>query len=640
MNGTITKYSVIRRLSRPLYVRCFILLLTLFSGCLGLQAGLTIRVQGSRGGNQIPVGSTFYITYTLTNTEGEPKAPASVPGGRLMYFTLTGQSSSFTSVNGRTSQSVSLTYTATCRAEKEGSYKFGPVTVGDQRSNEVSYQIVSAEAAARAQGGPAAGNGRQGSRTQGDPYGQGRAQSDEPTFIGKGNDKLFLRASVSKTNAYEQEALVYTVKLYSTYTPIKFIGATDAPKFDGFVIEESDDISRQLNYETYEGRQYATAIIARYIIFPQMAGKLVIKGNTYTVSTDEQEYYSDPYYSTMTVRRPIQLNVTPNDLTVNVRELPSPRPADFSGGVGQFRITSSLPSSDFASNQAASISYEVSGAGNLKYIHLPDLNSLYPKQLEVYSPSVDVQASVGSANVNGKVVYDCSFLPLEPGHFNIPAVTLTYFNPATGQYEKTTAKGYSINVARGKESEKSQTRSTRAFDKKLLVPDPLAKIHTPLIDRFSYWLCYILSSLILGGIVWYYRKIVALKADQMGLRSRKAAKIATRRLRRAADCMKRDNKDKFYEEMLKALWGYVSDKLKIPTSDLTKENVVAKLEASGVSQPTVASFLKLVEDCEFSKYSSNQGDLTMQQIYDEGADVINQMASSFKKRPVPDLGHV
>ncbi len=608
------------------------------------NAGVQLRVQGGSN-RQIGVGDRFYIIYTLTNVEGEPTAPQSVPGAKVMYFTMTGQSSSFTSVNGRTSQSVSYTYTATCRAEKEGSFSFGPITVGNEKSNKVEYKIVSAQEAAAGRGTPNLDSRRsqQNSGSQMDPYaGSNQRQSTEPKFLGKGNDRLFLRASLNKTTAYEQEALVYTVKLYTTYAPIKFIGATAAPKFDGFVVEESDATSNSLTYEHYQGREYATAIIARYIIFPQMAGKLTIKGNTYTVSTDEQEYYQDPYFSTMTVRRPIQLNVTPNDLTVDVKALPLPKPSDFSGGVGNFKIDASLPASNLKANQAASIVYTITGSGNLKYIHLPDLNSLYPKQLEVYSPTIDSQVKTGASNVSGTVRFDYSFMPLESGNFDIPSVTLSYFNPNTGRYEKSIASGYAINVGQGSGSAKSQTKSTRSLDRQLMIPSGNVFAHTPYLWQWGYWLLYIIPTLILGFLVWYYRKLVALRADEMGMRSRKAGKIVAKRLKAAAMCMKKNETDKFYEEMLKALWGYVADKLKLPTSELNRQNVSDLLEKRGIEASQTEEFINLIDECEFAKYSSNTGDKSMQEVYDEGAKIINDFETAFKKhpQPQPNLGHV
>lgn len=607
------------------------------------EAAVQLRVQGGSG-RQIGVGDRFYIIYTVTNSDAEPQAPSNVPGAKVMYFTMTGQSSSFTSVNGRTSQSVSFTYTATCRAEKQGKFSFGPVTVGGDKSNTVSYEIVSAQAAAQARQNPYANSARQPQQGSSvDPYAAAaqRRQSNEPQFLGKGNDKLFLRASVNKTTAYEQEALVYTVKLYTTYAPIKFIGATAAPKFDGFVVEESDANSSQLSYETYQGRQYATAVIARYIIFPQISGKLTVKGNTYTVSTDEKEYYQDPYFSTMAVSRPIQLNVTPNDLTIDVRALPSPKPADFSGGVGDFKISASLPETVFKSNQAASVIYTISGKGNIKYIHLPDLNNLFPKQLEVYSPTIDNQVKTGASNVSGKVSFDYSFMPLETGRFDIPSVVLSYFNPETGRYEKSVARGFTIDVDRGTGSSRSQTKSTRSLVRTMLNPGKLPADNVAYIQTWIYWLFYIIPTLILAFIVWYYRKLVALRADQLGLRSRKAGKTASRRLKSAAQLMKRNDKEHFYDEMLKALWGYASDKLRLPTSELTRQNVRDLMAERHIKEEDITAFVNLVDECEFAKYSSNASDVSLKEVYDQGASVIEALEADFKmnKEPEPNLGH-
>ncbi|MDE6793349.1 MAG: BatD family protein, partial [Muribaculaceae bacterium] len=416
-----------------------------------------------------------------------------MPGAKIMYFERTGQSSRFSSVNGKTTQSYSFTYTLTLKAVKEGQFSYGPVTVGGVKSNSVNYAIGVAPAATPDNSSQSGGGQSSG--------GSSSNQGEGPKFIGKGDGNLFLKADVSRSTAYEQEALVYTVKLYTTYDAIKFIGATAAPKFEGFVVEESKDISTSLEYETYNGKTYATAIIARYIIFPQMQGQLKVLGNTYTVSVDEREYYHDPFWGSMSVPKPLQLNVTPNDLSINVKPLPSPVPANFSGGVGQFKISSDLPAQNFLSNQAASVVYTVTGTGNLKYVKLPDLNALYPAQLEVYSPTPEVTANVGRTNVSGSAKFDYSFMPLEAGTFTIPSVELVYFNPLTGNYETSTARGYTINVGKGKGSEKSQTRGMLAFNPQLMkVGSDLSFHHTPYFQKVGYLLFYIIPVFLLLGV--------------------------------------------------------------------------------------------------------------------------------------------
>ncbi len=605
-----------------LYILTFLLAALSFSA--GAAGKFQVTVATQSGGDDIEVGEQFYVYMKLDNVDGEPSAP-DVPGAVVKYFTLSSQSSSMSSVNGKVTRSSSRTYVATCSASKEGSYSIGPFTVGDARSNKASYTIVKSGTGSlsklqqrQQQQHAAAQQGAQSQRPDDDA-------DNGPKFIGKGNEKLFLKASVSKTTAYEQEALVYTVKLYSSYAPIKFIGATEAPKFDGFVVEESDETSKSLHYETYNGQEYATAIIARYIIFPQMTGKLTVKGNTYTVSTDEQEYYDDPFFRMLTVRKPIQLNVTPNDLVVDVKPLPSPQPADFSGGVGQFSISSSLPSASLKTNQPASIVYEVKGSGNIKYVKLPDLNALYPKQLEVFTPTTEVDAVSKGATVTGSVKFDYSFTPLEMGQYQIPEVSLVYFDPATGRYEKSVAKGYTVEVDKGALSEKSQTKNRLKFSDQLMPVGKLAKTRVPMVYTFGYWLWFLVPSILLVIIIFVYRRHLKSAADIVGTRMRKAGKVAARRLKKAAACMKSGDREKFYDEMLVALWGYVGAKLNIPTSELNRQNVAQRLTEAGASSEIVDQFVKVLDDCEFAKYAPGSGEDELKHVYDRGTEVINSL---------------
>lgn len=596
------------------------LLMLLLTG-IGWGASVRLSQSPGRGKRTVEVGDMFYIYMEVQDIDARPEVPKSVPGAKVMYFERTGQSSSFSSVNGRTTQSFSYTYTITLRATKEGSFSYGPVTVGGVRSNKVSYHIGAQGAqGSQAPSGAVPGNSRAG------------ADSDKPKFIGKGDGNLFLRASVSKSSAYEQEALVYTVKLYTTYDAIKFIGASAAPKFDGFVVEESKAISSQLNYETYNGKTYATAVIARYIIFPQMTGSLKVSGNTYTVAVDQREYYHDPFFGSMSYSTPLQLNVTPNDLSVNVKPLPVPKPADFSGGVGKFSITSSLKSSEFKTNQAAAIVYTVSGSGNLKYVQLPDLQSVYPPQIEIYTPTTKQNISAGSSNVSGNVTFDYTFMPLEEGNVTIPEVKLVYFNPETQKYETSVARGYTVNVGKGKSSARSQSRKTVRFNPELLRvnPDKLSVRHVPVIRSFPYWLCFILPVVILAVALIVYKRYVSMHADIAALNSRRADKLARRRLKRAHDALRKGDVENFYTELLKALWGYLGDKLKMPTSELMRDNIRQVLAEKGIPESVVEDLISLIDEAEFAKYSSAGGKEGMDAAYSHAIDTINSLEESFK----------
>jgi len=578
-----------------------------------------ISVSPQRGKNRIEVGDRFYLNIEVSDISEAPSRPDNLPGAKLAYFDRTSEQSSFTSVNGRTSRSYSATYTATFRATKEGNYSYGPITVGGVRSNKVNFNI-GAEMPQSQPAAPAAG------RSGAD------ADDSKPKFIGKGDANLFLRANVSSTTVYEQQALVYTVKLYTTYDAIKFIGATDSPKFNGFVVEESKDISSSLTFETYNGKSYATAIIARYIIFPQMTGALKVTGNNYTIAVDRREYYHDSFFGSMSFSTPLQLNVAPNDLVVNVRPLPEPKPVDFSGAVGKFTLKSDLKSADFKSNQAASVVYTLSGTGNIKYVQLPDLSALYPPELEVYTPKTSQDVSVGSSNVSGSVAFDYSFMPLEEGDFRIPDVKLVYFNPESGRYETSLAKGYNIKVGKGKASDNKGKIHVK-FDSAQQPVDiaRLSKANIPAIYRFSYWLWYIVPVLLIAIAYSVVRKYVNTHSDMLAFNSRRADKLARRKLRKAAAAMHRNDGDKFYDELLSALWGYLSDKLKMPTSELMRDNIRQVLSDRGIDDKTTDSFIGVIDEAEFAKYSSASSGAGLVEMYGRSAALINDLEKEFKK---------
>ncbi|MDE7441133.1 MAG: BatD family protein [Muribaculaceae bacterium] len=603
------------------------MLLALLIFAMSVWAGnVRLSLDMGRGHNGIAVGELFYINVDVSDINEAPATPSAVKGAKVMYFERVSQSSSFSNINGQVTQTSSSRYVLTLRATEEGQFSFGPISVGGVKSNTVSYTI------GKGSSSPANRSGSADKSDSSDPNAKPDS-SDKPKFIGKGDSNLFLRASVSQTNVYEQQALVYTVKLYTTYDAIKFIGATAAPKFDGFVVEESKDISHSLTAETYNGKTYATAVIARYVIFPQMSGQLKVMGNTYTVSVDQREYYHDPFWGSMSYATPLQLNVTPNDLVVDVKPLPSPKPADFSGGVGDFRISSDLKSGLFKSNTAASIVYTVTGTGNLKYVQLPDLNALYPSEFEVYTPKTDVQADVNGGNVSGKVTFDYTFMPLEEGNFKIPAVKFVYFNPSTGKYETAQAKGYDITVGKGESSAKSHVNRQRKFNESLQVVNPseLKKDRVALVNTFLYWLFFIIPFVALVVAVVAYRSYIKSHADMAAFNSRRADKIARRRLKKAAACMKKGDADGFYNELLIALWGYMGDKLKMPTSELMRDNIRTVLEEKSVPEKVIEGFISLLDKCEFAKYSSADAESSMKSTYEAAINEINDVENAFKK---------
>ncbi|MDE6786554.1 MAG: hypothetical protein K2J46_05915, partial [Muribaculaceae bacterium] len=272
--------------------------------------------------------------------------------------------------------------------------------------------------------------------------------------------------------------------------------------------------------------------------------------------------------------------------------------------------------------------YEVKGSGNLKYVKLPDLNNIYPKQLEVFSPTTEVNAAAKGSTVSGSIKFDYSFTPLELGQYDIPEVSLVYFDPSTGKYEKSVAKGYLVEVDKGAVSEKSQTKNRLKFVDTLMPVKDLKKERVAYVYTFGYWLFFIIPAIALFVIIIVYRRYLKSAADIVGTRMRKAGKVAAKRLKKAAACMKSGERERFYDEMLIALWGYVSAKLNIPTSELNRENVAQKLSEAGASEESINNLLSVLDDCEFAKYAPGSGEDELKHIYDRGTEVINTLEDS------------
>lgn len=570
--------------------------------------------------NKIEVGETFHITIEAVNNTGKLDVTQMPPGVKVVYHT-TRQSSSRTVQNGKTEVTNSTSLIMTCKGETQGKFTFGPVSVDGTKSNAISYQIVAPTGQSKQNSGSSNAN------SQAKP---GYDPNAGPVFVGKGNEEMFLKASVNKTSAYEQEAIEYVVKLYTTYGDIKFLGATAAPKFEGFVIEESNDVSKSFSFEEFKGKTYKTAIIARYIIFPQKSGKLKIIGNTYTVSTDAQQYYHDPYFQTLTVKYPVQLNVTPNEVEIDAKALPLPIPDNFIGGVGKFTLSSEMPDKELTTNSPASLIYTIQGIGNIKYLKMPDLGRMFPSSFEVYTPDIKNEIKVGTSNVSGTSRFDYSIVPKEAGSFMIPAIDLTYFDPEDGKYKTLSTREFNVRVDMGQQSSRSQ--QALSFNPGLMEAGRISdKLGTPYVNTWQYWLWYVIPIILFIVILSLYRKYLKDHEDIILLKSKQANKMALKRLAKAYQCIKNKQEEQFYNEMLAALWGYIGDKLKMPVSALNRNNVSEEFKSHGVKESTFMPIINLIDECEYAKYTPVSRNANMRQLYLDALQSLEKVESEYEE---------
>ena len=575
---------------------------------------------------QVVEGNKFNVTFVLNNGEGSNFTPPEVSGAKLIYGPSVSHSYSSSWVNGKSSHSSSEEYTMIYKATQSGKCSIGPasVVVDGKRlmTRALTIEVLPS-------GSSQPNHSSQPQRTPGapTPYSDPMTQSADKDVSGK---DLFVRIELSKPHVYEQQAVVCTIKLYTKYQVSQFL-PTIQPSFDGFLIEEIPMQPSLNKVETFNGQQYMVAILKKCILYPQQSGKLTITSGNYDVSVVQFDTFRSIFG---TISKPVEkeLKVTSNKATVNILPLPEPKPASFTGAVGKFNVTTDLrPDSGLKTYSAATYRYIISGTGNIKYIKAPEVK--FPDQFDVYDPKTDTHVNDGAGDMSGKVVMDYTFIPQYAGDFEIPAGEFTYFDPEAGKYVTVTVPARHLAVAKGEGQPSNHYRMKNMDFKPIKSGDlGLKKSHGFIVDNWTYWLWFLLPLLALGTLLMYYRKQLKERADVRRMRSKRASKVAQRRLKAARGFASRNDRSGFYAEMLNALWGYMSDKLSIPVSELSKDNINAELEQYGIDEQLRKESMDLIDKCEFAQYAPELASGDMNSVLDEAAAVIDRLESVKRKK--------
>jgi hypothetical protein len=361
---------------------------------------------------------------------------------------------------------------------------------------------------------------------------------------------------------------------------------------------EEVPVSPTLNeVEHYNGQNYMTAVLKQCIIYPQKSGKLTINSGKYDVTVVQYERVGGFWGGNQRVERDIK--TSSNSASINITPLPQPQPEGFSGAVGRFSIDSKLRTSVFKTNEAASLVYTIKGTGNIKYIKEPVID--FPSEFEQYQPQSDINTHISGANMTGTQVIDYTFVPQSVGKFTIGADKFVYFNPESKEYVTLTTPSYNISVGQGAAVASSASVNKQSISSKntdilhIKLGDlDLSHRHVYFYNSWWYWPGYVILTLLLVGMILVYSKRLRLNADIQGRRLAKAGKVAKKRLKLAGQYLKNRDNDRFYEEMLRAIWGYLGDKLRLPASQLTRENVAQELSGYGASDELIAQFLKVI----------------------------------------------
>lgn len=576
--------------------------------------------------HQVVAGDKFHVTFVLNNGKGSSFTAPEVSGAQLIYGPSVSQMHSESWVNGKRSSESTEEYTMVYKANTTGKCHIGAasIVVDGKRmtSRPCTIDVV-------ASGNHSSQSQQQQPRTPGapTPYSDPMTQSAGQSV--KGND-LFVRIELSKPRVYEQQAVVCTIKLYTKYQISQFI-PTIQPSFDGFLIEELPVETALNKVETLNGERYMTAVLKQCILYPQQSGKLTITSGNYDVTVVQFDTFRSIFGP---ISQPVEkeLKLSNNKATVNILPLPEPKPATFTGAVGKFNVTTDLkPATGLKTYSAATYRYIISGTGNIKYIKAPEIN--FPEQFDVYDPKTDAQVNEGSGDMSGRVVMDYTFIPQYAGEFDIPASEFSYFDPEAGQYVTVNVPGRHLTVAKGEGQPSNHYRMKNMDIRPIKTGDlGLKKSHSFIVDHWAYWLWFLLPLVALAALLLYYRKQLKERADVRRMRSKRASKVAQRRLKAARGFASRGDQGGFYAEMLNALWGYMSDKLSIPVSELSKDNINAELEQYGIDEKLRQESIALIDKCEFAQYAPELASGDMNAVLDEAAGVIDRLESVKRKK--------
>lgn len=574
---------------------------------------------------QVVQGNKFQISFSLRNAEGNGFKAPEVGGCKLLYGPSKSSSYSSQWVNGVSSSSSSEEYTMVYRADQAGKYTVGSATVsvgGKQYSTKpFTIEILPPDRSAQ----------------QGNNRGSQSVQIDNANTQTAGKQvsskDLFVRIILSKSNVYEQEAVVCTIKLYTKYQISQFI-ANIQPSYNGFLIEELP-VSPNLNeIEHVNGENYMVAELKKCILFPQQSGKLTITSGTYDVTVVQYEQFRTPFGI---MRQPVekQLQVKSNTSSVNILPLPEPKPASFNGAVGNFTVSTEIKPQVLKTYEAATYSYIIRGSGNIKYLKSPTIG--FPSQFDVYDPQNNINAKPSGSTVSGTVTIDYTFIPQFVGKYEIPGTEFTYFNPATRKYETLTTQKYDLTVAKGSgaasQAPKGGIEQKNRDILHIKTGDlHLKQEHSYAVEGFGYWLWYIVPLILLAAVLFYYRKALKARSDMQLMRTKRANKVAQKRLRAAKQWMRAGDKNKFYAEVLTALWGYLSDKIQIPVSELNKENISAELTNYGATDEVIAAVIEVLNNCEFAQYAPELSGNDMESIYSAAADAMDKLENTKRKK--------
>ena len=575
--------------------------------------------------SHVSVGEQFRLTYTVNTQNATDFRAGDIPGElEVLIGPNRSMQSSYQMINGHTSSSSSITYTYIVCATKNGTFTIPPahVVVGGKTiaSNTLNIKVS---------GSPQASSGSSGSPRQHRQDEQGEIRDAGSQISGS---DLFIKVSANKKRVYEQEPILLTYKVYTLVGLTSLRG--DMPDLKSFYTQEvSLPTQKSFSIETFNGRPYRTTTWSQYVMFPQMTGKLQIPSITFEGIVVQQNRNIDPFeafFNGGSGYIEVKKKIVAPGIDIEVDPLPE-RPAGFSGGVGHFTVSAKT---ETKANDPVSVRITVSGTGNLKLVKQPQIE--LPKDFDKYEPKVTDKTKLTTAGIEGSMIYDILIVPRHQGHYDIPPVSLTYFDTTSKTYKTVTSEPLTLDVAKGSGPSAMSDYSGQQ-DLQELSRDiryiKTGNVRQQGIDEFffgsvPYWITLAIMVLVFISLFVIFRQRAIENANVTKRRAGKANKVATKRLKKASKLMADNKPGEFYDEVLRALWGYVGDKLNIPVEQLSHDNISQRLSDRGVGEETIAQFMGALDECEFERYAPGDPKGNMNKVYEKAMTAIEQIEES------------
>lgn len=583
----------------------------------------------------VEVGDKFRVQFTVNTQNVSNFSAPDFKGFDVIYGPSTSTQNSFQIINGHTSQSSSVTYTFVVMANNAGTFTIGQATVQSEgktvRSNTVKVKVLPA-----GQGGGGSQQQYGGSYSQRQQQQQAQRPSQPSSSGGNISAKdLFVTATASRTNVYEQEAILVTYKVYTTLDLNQLEGKL--PSLDGFQIQEIPlPRNKSLTLEQYNGRNYGSCVWSQYVLFPQKSGTITIPSVTFegTASVSRNIDPIEAFFNGVDGYAEVKKKISTQPITIHVSPLPS-KPIGFSGAVGQFELSSSINGTEVSTNDAVTIRVNVKGTGNMKLINTPEVE--WPIDFETYDAKVTDNFNLTTSGLAGSKSFEYLAVPRHPGKFTVPPVKFIYFDTKTHSYKTLSTESYTINVKKGKGGSGSQAvnysnnqqdvselnqdiRYIKLKDGRTVNPGDA------LFGSMRYLLSYIIPLICFVIALIFGNRYLKENANIAKSRGKKANKKATKRLKTANKLLGEKKQNEFYDEVMRALWGYIADKLNMPQESLNKDNIQAELSAKSVPQELTDQFIKTLNDCEFARYApSSDVNAQMESVYQSAIETISKI---------------